>query len=1203
MFATRLATAIVVLSATVAAAQQGTTVTAYASQPTVDYSVPVSVTGVVNGGTSPTGSMRFYDSYSGSDVTVPLSNRTASWTATNLSSGYHPFTVTYLGDSSNLQSSASISVSVRPPRATITSVSPSHLPAGSLDTLIRIEGTSFQGAQLSINGVPVYFPAIDSDTVMRAFLTPAMLANPGTLTLSVTNDSTSTSTPPPAPFVFTIDPPGPPPLSIAIAGAAATASHVTPGGNTAWLVNATMTDLYTTYFSIWTRIVTDTDGDGVVSMDSRQQQPPLAALPPGTVAAVVDVTTGAIRIDVPPGTERVERFFPADGVRGVRNGEVTRLYLPNIYSSLVVVRPGVGAWFANYSLDIAPSTFVPLQGSPAVPATFLPDDVLVAVGRTAVTRARLGDYMPHADPSTPSLIVEDADAVEGNSGFSQLDFPVRLTSPATSVVTVAYETVSWFARDDSDFSSTSGSLTFQPGETLKTVSVPVWGDPFYESNEKMWLWIQQPASAPIIHERATGTIINDDAIPTVSVGDAAPVTEGTLLSTPHVMIFPLTLSEASGDSVSLNFEVLIGAAGNGDLTFGSNQATIPAGATTGSWAVPIRSDSDDEDDELLNVKVAAVFGAALGRGQASGVILDDDAPPVLTPQSATVREGTGTDTTIDIPILVSGTSGRPVSVDYQLVANGSALPADFVAATGTLNVIATTFAINVIPVTIKADALPEQTETFSIVLSHPANATIGQAAATITIADDDGPNGAYATAVLHDQPYLYYRLNEAVGTVAHDSSPNANDGTISSAVIHNVLGALGSADPAVQLAKTAFPESRVGLPGTLGGAGWSEVTLEEWVQVPATAPGSPSQVTLYGQGEFIYLSTSAVAVHTNGASPSLFLPPLNAGWHHVVVVAKSGASAAYVDGVPVTTSDAIFTFVTAATDVAVRGTNGVVDELALYRRALTAADVARHYALRTDLRMTADFDGNGSNDLVLRNAATGANALWLLQGTSYSSTSNLPYLPSDFRIEGSADFDRDGQNDLLLRNYANGNNALWLMNGTALKAIVNLPWLSTASDFRFEGTGDLNGDGSADILIRNYTNGNDAVWLMNGTTFSQVANLPALPDSNYRIAGGGDFNGDGRPDIVWRNQVTGNNAVWLMNGTSLIGVANLPALANAAYRFGALADYDGDGKTDIALRNYTNGANAIWLLDGVSLKSIANLPALSNTAYEIVGPR
>ena len=64
-------------------------------------------------------------------------------------------------------------------------------------------------------------------------------------------------------------------------------------------------------------------------------------------------------------------------------------------------------------------------------------------------------------------------------------------------------------------------------------------------------------------------------------------------------------------------------------------------------------------------------------------------------------------------------------------------------------------------------------------------------------------------------------------------------------------------------------------------------------------------------------------------------------------------------------------------------------------------------------------------------------------------------------------------------------------------------------DWDIAGTGDFNYDGSADILWRNHTTGDVAIWLMNGKSISSgaiVANVPL----DWDIAGTGDFNHDGR---------------------------------------------------------------------------------------------
>jgi len=53
--------------------------------------------------------------------------------------------------------------------------------------------------------------------------------------------------------------------------------------------------------------------------------------------------------------------------------------------------------------------------------------------------------------------------------------------------------------------------------------------------------------------------------------------------------------------------------------------------------------------------------------------------------------------------------------------------------------------------------------------------------------------------------------------------------------------------------------------------------------------------------------------------------------------------------------------------------------------------------------------------------------------------------------------------------------------------------------------------------------------------------------ARYRIGGIADYNADGRPDLVWRNSSTGQNALWLLNGAALGSIVDLPGLANPAY--------------------------------------------------------
>jgi hypothetical protein len=236
-------------------------------------------------------------------------------------------------------------------------------------------------------------------------------------------------------------------------------------------------------------------------------------------------------------------------------------------------------------------------------------------------------------------------------------------------------------------------------------------------------------------------------------------------------------------------------------------------------------------------------------------------------------------------------------------------------------------------------------------------------------------------------------------------------------------------------------------------------------------------------------------------------------------------------------------------------------------------------------------DGTVSFSLAQNNTGVSRSASITVAGQTFAITQGIVNV-------ATGDFSGDGAADIVLRNYSNGSNAVWTMNGTALQSIVDLPALPN-TNYRFEGTSDFNADGKTDIVLRNYATGQDALWLLNGTSLQAIVDLPALPALNYHFEGTADFNGDSKPDIMLRNYVTGQNALWLMNGTSLLSIVDLPALTNVNYRFESAADFNSDGKPDIVLRNYATGQNAVWLMNGTSLLSIVDLPALPNTQYRI----
>ena len=198
------------------------------------------------------------------------------------------------------------------------------------------------------------------------------------------------------------------------------------------------------------------------------------------------------------------------------------------------------------------------------------------------------------------------------------------------------------------------------------------------------------------------------------------------------------------------------------------------------------------------------------------------------------------------------------------------------------------------------------------------------------------------------------------------------------------------------------------------------------------------------------------------------------------------------------------------------------------------------------------------------------------------------------------DFNNDGKVDILWRNYENGFNEVWYMDGTKFLGSMMLP-AQPDLEWRIVGTGDFNRDGKIDILWRRYTDGSNMVWYMNGTTLTGQEPLLTRSDINWQIAGTGDFNRDGSVDVLWRNTVDGANQVWYMKGVTRIGEGNLPPLEVRRWRIAGTGDFNGDSKVDILWRNYQTGNNEVRTMDGIlHIGSIALLQ-LPGTDWRIVG--
>ena len=112
----------------------------------------------------------------------------------------------------------------------------------------------------------------------------------------------------------------------------------------------------------------------------------------------------------------------------------------------------------------------------------------------------------------PRISISDVSKSEGRKGKTTLfTFTVKLSAAYDQAVTMSYRTVNGTATTSaSDYIAKTGTLTFAPGETTKTVTIEVKGDSKKEANETFYLDLFGPSNALFTKSRGVGTILNDD---------------------------------------------------------------------------------------------------------------------------------------------------------------------------------------------------------------------------------------------------------------------------------------------------------------------------------------------------------------------------------------------------------------------------------------------------------------------------------------------------------------------------------------------------------------------------------------------------------------------------------------------------------------------------------------------------------------------
>ena len=372
-------------------------------------------------------------------------------------------------------------------------------------------------------------------------------------------------------------------------------------------------------------------------------------------------------------------------------------------------------------------------------ATFETDETFF-VNLTSPTNATILDSQGvgtiNNNDSMPTISVDDVSVAEGNSGTTNATFTLTLSAASGVAVTVTANTANATALAGSDYAAVVGQLvTFNPGQTSKTVTVLVNGDTTFESTETFTLNLTNPTGATIADAQGIGTITNDDTVPAISVNDVA-ISEGD--SGTKTLTFTISLNAASDSPVSVTADTADSTAfaGSDYVAVVGQVVTFNPGDLSKTVSVTINGDTTPELHEAFFLNLTSPSGGTIADAQGVGTINDDD-NPTFSIDDVTISEGNSGTKTATFTVTLNGPNSGTVTVTANTADGSAAAGSDYVGVANQLLTFTTGQTSKTVTVTINGDTTPESDETFFVNLTNPTNALIADAQGVGTITNDD----------------------------------------------------------------------------------------------------------------------------------------------------------------------------------------------------------------------------------------------------------------------------------------------------------------------------------------------------------------------------------------------------------------------------------------------------------------------------------
>jgi hypothetical protein len=228
-------------------------------------------------------------------------------------------------------------------------------------------------------------------------------------------------------------------------------------------------------------------------------------------------------------------------------------------------------------------------------------------------------------------------------------------------------------------------------------------------------------------------------------------------------------------------------------------------------------------------------------------------------------------------------------------------------------------------------------------------------------------------------------------------------------------------------------------------------------------------------------------------------------------------------------------------------------------------------------------------ELVWQHDTTRQATVWHMTGPTGSELQGWNWLVpggvNGWRIRAIADFNGDGTPDLIWQNDNTRQATVWYMGGAAGNILLSWNRLTEADlpGWSLVAAADVNRDGQKDLVWQHDSTREIIVWFMGGSQGhirQRWTRLDATPEPGLRLAAVRDWDADGVPDFVWQ-QTTGQVLVSYMggaDGTTFRSWKWLTDRAVSGWRVVGNGDFDGDGFLDLVWQHETTREMTVWYM-------------------------